>query len=55
MKPFHYDSRLSDDQAKETVQNSKFLTEKGAEIKHEESWGLKKLVIYSENYEFYTV
>jgi len=35
---------LSDDQAKETVQKfKKFLTEKGAEIKHEESWGLKKL------------
>lgn len=35
---------LSEDQAKETVRKfKKLLTDKGAEIKHEENWGLKKL------------
>ncbi|HPB01568.1 MAG: 30S ribosomal protein S6 [Bacteroidales bacterium] len=35
---------LSDEQAKETVQKfRKLLTDKGAQIKHEEDWGLKKL------------
>ncbi len=35
---------LSDDQLKETVNNYKtFLKEKGAEIVHEDSWGLRKL------------
>jgi small subunit ribosomal protein S6 len=35
---------LSDDQLKETVKSYKtFLKEKGAEIVHEENWGLRKL------------
>ena len=35
---------LSEDQMKETVQKfRKFLTDNGAEIVHEEDWGLKKL------------
>ena len=35
---------LSDEQAKETVQKfKKLLTDRGAEIKHEEDWGLRKL------------
>jgi len=35
---------LSDEQAKETVQKfRKLLTDKGAQMKHEEDWGLKKL------------
>ena len=35
---------LSDDQAKETVRKfKKLLTDKGAQIKHEENWGLRKL------------
>jgi len=35
---------LSDEQAKETVQKfRKLLTDKGAQIRHEEDWGLKKL------------
>lgn len=35
---------LSDDQAAETVDKfKKFLKGKGAKIKHEENWGLKKL------------
>ena len=35
---------LSDDQLKETVKNYKtFLKEKGAEIVHEDNWGLRKL------------
>jgi len=35
---------LSDEQAKETVQKfKKLLTDKGATLKHEEDWGLKKL------------
>lgn len=35
---------LSDEQAKETVQKfKKLLTDKGAQMKHEEDWGLKKL------------
>lgn len=35
---------LSDDQLKETVKNYKtFLKEKGAEIVHEDDWGLRKL------------
>lgn len=35
---------LSDDQAAETVEKfKKFLKGKGASIKHEENWGLRKL------------
>lgn len=35
---------LSDDQMKETVQKfEKILTDKGAEIVHQENWGLRKL------------
>lgn len=35
---------LSDDQMKETVENYKtFLKEKGAEIVHQDNWGLRKL------------
>lgn len=35
---------LSEDQMKETVKKFRnFLTEKGAEIIHEENWGLRKL------------
>ena len=35
---------LSDDQMKETVNKfEKFLTDKGAEIIHQENWGLKRL------------
>lgn len=35
---------LSDEQLKETVNNYKtFLKEKGAEIVHEDNWGLRKL------------
>ena len=35
---------LSDEQIKETVQKfRKLLTDKGAQMKHEEDWGLKKL------------
>lgn len=35
---------LSDDQMKETVQKfEKVLTDKGAEIIHQENWGLRKL------------
>ncbi|MDR2085504.1 MAG: 30S ribosomal protein S6 [Bacteroidales bacterium] len=35
---------LSEDQMKETVKKFRnFLTEKGAEIVHEENWGLRKL------------
>jgi len=35
---------LSDDQMKETVNKfEKFLADKGAEIIHQENWGLKKL------------
>jgi small subunit ribosomal protein S6 len=35
---------LSDDQLKDTVKNYKtFLKEKGAEIVHEDNWGLRKL------------
>ncbi|MPM02070.1 30S ribosomal protein S6 [bioreactor metagenome] len=35
---------MSDEQAKETVQKfKKLLTDKGAQMKHEEDWGLKKL------------
>ena len=37
---------LSDDQAAETVDKfKKFLKAKGASIKHEENWGLRKLLI----------
>ena len=35
---------LSDDQMKETVKKFRnFLTDKGAEIVHEENWGMRKL------------
>ena len=35
---------LSEDQMKETVQKfEKILTDKGAEIVHQENWGLRKL------------
>ncbi|MGD9492284.1 MAG: 30S ribosomal protein S6 [Bacteroidales bacterium] len=40
---------LSDEQAKETVQKfRKLLTDKGAQIKHEEDWGLIKLAYPSQ-------
>jgi len=41
---------LSDDQVKEAVQKfKKFITDKGAEIVHEDNWGLRKLAYKINN------